>query len=91
MVKYPFWIINKKTFITLQGQEYEDHWSLWKLIRIWIQLQWFYFRSLYFKKCKENYITIGTGHFLNPDMYCIRCKKSVRQIDLEKRLRKIKK
>lgn len=88
-MKEPFWIISRVSFIQSQISErkYNIHWSLFKLIYVWLSMQWFYFRSLYFKKCNDSK-KHGLGHFLNGNGYCLRCKKSLRQLDIERRLMK---
>jgi len=82
IIKKPFWIIDHH--IISMSKMYNE--SIFKLIKIWFLTQWFYFKQLYFKKCDLSK-GIG-GHFINGDGYCMRCKKSIRQLDMEKLLRR---
>lgn len=83
----PYWIINRRTIEAYREGEFvlKRKCRLWKLIYTWLNVQLFFFRQLYFKKC-NNKKEMSYGHFLGMKGYCLRCKKSIKQIKMERLL-----
>jgi len=78
-IKEPYFSIKK---LFRSRNIFEPSLSTIKILYYWFKLNVLFFYRLYFKKC-DSY------HFFNEDHYCLRCKKYVRYIDKERRLRQL--
>lgn len=81
-MKEPFFLLSGKWLRKLLNRGY----NMRELIVYYFKCQWFYFKCLYLKKCNNN--KRYDSHF-TANGFCLRCKKSLKQLDMEWKLNEI--